>query len=125
MLTYAEYKEMGGNIDESNFNRHIARASATITRMTHGRILNESPVRDSVKYAAFDLVNAICVDAQAGADGREIAAMSNDGISVTFATGGQSGAISAAQRYAAIVRGYLESETDANGTMLLYAGVDA
>jgi hypothetical protein len=124
-LTFNEYMDMGGKVAESDFNRFMVRANATISRMTHGRVLNESPVRTSVKYAAYELVNAMYADAQMGADGREIASMSNDGMSVSFAVGGQSGASSAAQRYAFIVRSYLEYEVDANGTMLLYAGVDA
>jgi hypothetical protein len=124
-LTYDDYVGMGGNIDVLDFNRHMARANATITRMTHGRILNESPVRESVKYAAYDLVNAIYADAQAGANGREIASVSNDGVSISFVGENLSGAAAAAQRYAMIVRSYLEYESDANGTLLLYAGVDA
>jgi hypothetical protein len=124
-LTYDEYKVMGGGMDESSFNRCITRTNAIITRMTHGRILNESPVRESVKCAAFELVNAIHADAQIGAVGREIASMSNDGVSVGFVTGSQSCAAASAHRHAAIVREYLEFERDANGTLLLYVGVDA
>jgi hypothetical protein len=125
-LTYDEYLDMGGaEIEEEVFNRHIARANATITRMTHGRILNESPVRESVKCAAFELANAIHADSQVGAVGREIASMSNDGVGVSFVTGSQSGAAASAHRHAAIVREYLEFERDANGTLLLYVGVDA
>lgn len=43
-LTFEEYKGMGGTVDENAFRRSEMRASALITRMTHGRILNESPV---------------------------------------------------------------------------------
>lgn len=122
-LTYEEYMSMGGSItDEAAFNRCIIRASATISRMTHDRVADESPVRPAVQYAAFDLVNAIHADSQNGSDGREIASMSNDGVSVTFVP---SGTATAAQRHSTIVRSYLERETDRNGTLLLYAGVDA
>lgn len=119
-LTFEEYKGMGGTVDENAFKRGEMRASALITRMTHGRILNESPVRECVKYAAFDLVSAIVSDMQMGADGCDVASMSNDGVSITFAT-----ATSSARRYAQIVRSYLDCQLDANGTPLLYAGVDA
>ena len=124
-LTFFEYKSMGGAIaEESAFMRHNARAYAIITRMTHGRILNESPVRDAVKYATFDLINAINTDVLGGSDGREIASASNDGVSVSYVSGGSNAAAAIAQRYSAIVRQYLEYETDKNGTLLLYAGVD-
>ena len=119
-LAFDEYKGMGGTIDENAFKRCAMRAEALITRMTHGRIQNESPVRECVKYAAFDLVSAIASDMQMGADGRDVASMSNDGVSITFAT-----ADTAARRYAQIVRSYLDTQTDARGIPLLYAGVDA
>lgn len=122
-LTYDEYKGMGGSIaDESAFDRCMCRAAATITRMTHGRILNEFPARAAARYAAFDLVNTIHADAQNGAEGREIASMSNDGVTVSFVSDGTA---TAAQRHGSIVKQYLEWEFDANGTPLLYAGVDA
>jgi hypothetical protein len=128
-LTYDEYLDMGGReIEEEVFARHMARANATITRMTHGRILNESPVRDSAKYAAYDLVNAIQADESLGgvASGREIAAMSNDGVSVTFASGsGGNGVADCSVRYANIVREWLTFEVTDRGIPLLYAGVDA
>lgn len=125
-LTFYDYKNMGGTItDVLVFERYMSRASAFITRMTHGRVLNESPVRDAVKNAAFDLVSVIYADAQNGADGREIASMSNDGMSVSYVSGASNAAAATAQRYSGIVRQYLDWETDANGTPLLYAGVDA
>lgn len=125
-LTHYEYERMGGTItDALVFDRYMSRASAIITRMTHGRILNESPVRSAVKNAAFDLVSVIHADALNGADGREIAAMSNDGMSVTYVHNASNAAAATAQRHSSIVRGYLDWETDANGVPLLYAGVDA
>ena len=125
-LTFYEYGRMGGTItDTLVFERYLARAEAIINRMTHGRILNESPVRSSVKNAAFDLVSVVYADALNGADGREIASMSNDGMSVTYVQGASNPAAAMAQRYSGIVRQYLDWEVDANGTPLLYAGVDA
>ena len=125
-LSFYEYKNMGGTItDVLVFERYLSRTSAIITRMTHGRVLNESPVRPAVKNAAFDLINVIHADTQNGADGREIASMTNDGMSVSYIPGASNAAAATAQRYGSIVRQYLDWETDANGTPLLYAGVDA
>lgn len=122
-LTYGEYRNLGGTIaGEAAFERYALRADAVITRMTHGRVVDEKPVRNSIKYAAFDLINAIYNDEQNGVEGREVASMSNDGVSITFATGGS---VMSSQRHVCIVRQYLEWELDANGTPLLYAGVDA
>ena len=74
---------------------------------------------------AFALAEAIHADVRQGADGREIASVSNDGVSVAYVSGGLSGAAEQIQRYTSVARAYLEYETDANGVFLLYAGVDA
>jgi hypothetical protein len=126
-LTFYEYKNMGGTAitDVLVFERYLARASALINRMTHGRIIDESPVRSAVKNAVFDIISVIHTDTLNGADGREVASMSNDGMSVTYVPGASNSAAATAMRYATIVRQYLEWETDANGTPLLYMGVDA
>ena len=123
-LTLDYYYSMGGSegVDALRFPHMEAKARKTIDRITRGRVMNESPVRDAVKYAVFDLVRAMIADEAAGASpGREIASMSNDGVSVAFAS---SAASSVSARYASIAREWLAGETDACGVPLVYAGVD-
>lgn len=121
-LEHAAYLKMGGSIaDESVYQRYAARADSIIDRMTHGRIRDETPVRPCVQYAAFALVSSMRTEAE---DGREAVSMSNDGVSVSYASSGNT-SMDRARRYAAIVADYLQFETMADGTALLYAGVDA
>lgn len=125
-LTHEEWTRMGGEvIDALQYSRMEFKARKMIDRLTYGRVVNEEPVREAVKYCAFDLIRAMAADeATAGSSGREIASMSNDGVSVTYASGSNaSGSIST--RYAQIARGWLQGETTACGLPLLYAGVDA
>lgn len=124
-LTYKEYTGMGGGASESAFPRLEAKARAQLNRMTFGRIVGEEPVRENVKYCMFDLIGAMEADEGMGsiAAGREIASMSNDGVSVSFASSGSGSAKSGAARYAAIARSWLADETTACGLPLLYAGV--
>ena len=125
-LTHEEWTRMGGDaLDAHLFARMELKARKLIDRVTRGRIAHESPVREAVKYCAFDLIGAMVSDESTlGSSGREIASMSNDGVSVTYATAtGASGSVSA--RYAQIARAWLSDETTACGTPLLYAGVDA
>lgn len=124
-LTYDEYAGMGGGAPESAFPRLEARARAQLDRITFGRICGEDPVRENVKYCMFDLIGAIEAEDAMGslAAGREIASMSNDGVSVSFSSGGSGGARSAAARYTAIAHDWLATETTACGIPLLYAGV--
>ena len=121
-LDYAAYLTMNGSIeDEGIYQRYAARADSIIDRMTHGRIRDETPVRPCVQSAAFALISSMCAEAE---DGREAVSMSNDGVSVSYASSGNA-TLDRARRYAAIVSDYLQFETLADGTALLYAGVDA
>ena len=120
-LDYDDYEEMGGSVEEVSFERFELKARAIIDRLTFGRVRGEYPVRDAVKYACFDLIQAMHGDElTAGGAGLAISSMSNDGVSVTYA-----GAVSAGARYNGIVKSYLASETTACGVPLMYAGVDA
>ena len=121
-LTHDEFVEMGGSMDAAHFARYETKARNLINVITHDRLRNENPVRDVVRYCMFELISGMqSNEAVAGPSGREVASMSNDGVSVTFATGtAQSGVFGG---YSAIVRAWLLNETDANGTPLMYAGV--
>lgn len=116
--------ELGGDPDAvTAFNLYATKASQLITRLTHGRVKNEQPVRDAVKYAAYELINAMQADDSHG--GREVASVSNDGVSVTYTTAGSANAGGTDPRYLRIVRDWLSSEVSEKGIPLLYAGVDA
>ena len=118
-LTQRQFENMGGaEMDDVVYNRYAAHADAVIDRMTHGRIKSEETVRANVQYAAFVLITAMVSD---GANnGREITSVSNDGVSVSYASGT---AANPQQRYANIARTYLENE-EIDGVSILYAGVD-
>ena len=125
-LTYDEYMDMGGGAQESAFPRLEAKARARLDLITFGRLVYEKPVRESVRFCMFDMINAIEADESLGATaaGREIASMSNDGVSVAFVPGSSSGGAKAASsRYAAIAKAWLANEVTACGVPLLYAGV--
>lgn len=129
-LDQAEYLEMGGTIpedDELRYQRLESRASHAIDRATHGRIKGEKPVRNAVKFCVYEMIERYASDeAMAGMSGREIASMSNDGVSVSYVSGASaSGGSASALRDAESIRAWLMDEVDSNGTPLLYAGVDA
>ena len=119
-LTYEEYMGMGGGAQQSAFPRLEAKARAHLDRLTFERLKYAEVISDAVKFCMFDLINAVEADEANGAavSGREIATMSNDGVSVSFTTSGK-----AASRYTAIVRTWMAMETDAFGVPLMYPGV--
>ena len=109
----------------SAFARLEAKAEHIVHRATHGRIRDETPAREPVRMCAFELIEAMNAGEQAaGLSGREIAGMSNDGVSVTYAQGAGGAQAARQDRQAGILREWLLDETDAGGTPLLYAGVD-
>lgn len=121
-LTIDEFEAYGGDsgMEDETFARLELKARRLIDRMTHGRIKCESETRECVKMCAFELISLMrSEESESGVGGREIASMSNDGVSVSYRESS-----TAAQRAVQTVRTWLEGETDENGTLLLYAGVD-
>ena len=123
-LTHDEYTAMGGAAAPVKFERLETKSRHLIDQLTHGRIRNEDPVRRAVKMCMFELISCMAADeAITGAGGREVAAVSNDGVSVTYAGSSSEGA--AHRRHACIVRSWLDGERSESGVNLLYCGVDA
>ena len=124
-LSYEEYAEMGGGVDAAAFNRLAAKAEKTVDRATHGRLEGEVPIRDAVKNCVCELIEELRLEENARelTGGRELSAMSNDGLSLSFAAQGDAGGDSARQNR--ILRAWLGDELSSGGVNLLYAGTDA
>ena len=126
-ITINDYVDLSGCASEpDNFELLETRARQLIDRATHGRVRSESPVREPVKMAMSELISAIYADRLSDAEhgGREVSAVSNDGVSVSYVSGSQKDS-SRMTRYSAIIRMWLDPEVTASGVPLLYAGVDA
>lgn len=123
-LTYQEYAGMDGGVDAAAFARLDAKAEKLVDRATHGRLKGEEPVRDAVKNCVFELIGELCREEAAREmdGGRELASMSNDGLSVSFAA--QSAAGGASSHQMQILRQWLGDELSRDGVNLLYAGTD-
>lgn len=118
-LIYDEYIGMGGEASEASFSRLEHKARTMIDLMTYGRIASEDPARQTVKYACFELIQAMTREEEsAGIGAAEVSSVSNDGVSISY-TAGQN----VQSRCKQIIRSWLAGETTADGTPLLYAGV--
>lgn len=128
-LTYDEYEQMGGQLSEAAFSTLEFRASKALDALTHGRVMNEQPVRTAVKQAVYALIGTMHMDDENASayGGRDVQSMSNDGVSVTFASGAQGAEAVRAQnaRYAGLLKSYLAGEATEDGVSLIYAGVGA
>ena len=116
LISYDEYKENGGTLDETAFNRYGYEAERRLISETHGRI---NKVTEPI---AKCLVRLTEIFAQSDVADKKVTSWSNDGIS-------QSVKEVSTEEYASkantIIRDYLSEEVDENGTPLLYLGVDA
>ena len=103
-LTYDEYKEFGGTLNEAEFSRFCFRAEATLRTETFGRI---KVADEKVKRCIFDLID---VESKTG-DG--ITSVSNDGYSISYFSQGE-----ATQRESDIIYNYFVDDD------ILYPGED-
>ena len=119
-LTYEQYKEIGGALDLTAFNRFESRACGIIDNATHNRIEGMTEVPQRVKALCRDLVEYLA---------------RNDTTEVAVTSRSQSaGGVSESESYATktaddvygdiqnMVYDYLLNVTDDNGTPLLYRG---
>lgn len=86
-LTYLEYQEMGGTLDETAFDRFSFRAEGLINKYTYRRLIGEDDIPEAVKRCMFDLITIGNQQEQTLiATGGMIASRSNDGVSESYAS---------------------------------------
>ena len=119
-LTYDEYSNIGGICDLTAFNRNIDRACGVIDNATHNRIDGMAEVPQRAKALCRDLV--------------EYLARYSTSDMVVSSRSQSAGGVSESESYATktaddmygdiqnMVYDYLGTETDDNGTPLLYRG---
>lgn len=86
-LTYLEYQEMGGTLDETAFGRFSFRAEGLINKYTYRRLIGETDIPEAVKRCMFDLIY-VCEqqDETLGNASGMITSRSNDGVSESYAS---------------------------------------
>lgn len=123
-LTYPEYRTMGGQLSEADFKLYEFRARALINELTHQRIKDESPARESVKMSVFDLIGKMKGhDVSMSGESVSYASMSNDGVSISYVDRAKA-RVDANRELKQAVTLYLADEVDARGVPLLYGGVE-
>lgn len=119
-LTYTDYKEIGGTLEETAFNRNIDRACGVIDNATHNRIEYMAEVPQRAKALCRDLV--------------EYLTRYSTSDMVVSSRSQSAGGVSESESYVTktdvelqadidnMIVDYLMAETDDNGTPLLYRG---
>lgn len=132
-LSYVEYQDMGGTLDEAAFNDVGFEAQARIDWYTFGRLKTELNIPEEVKRCMFYLIrlindqrNVTGVGLEGGNNGTTVtvASQSNDGVSVSYAVLSASEASRLCERkLTQTVRMYLQGVKNSLGQELLYRGL--
>ena len=117
-LTYADYTGMGGTLTQTAFTNLEYEARKQIDKLTHERVVDESPVREAVKRLTFRVVEFLRTSNEAMTSG--VKSAGNGVASVTYFTPKEVRA-----QIAGFAADYLAGEVTDDGTLLMYAGVDA
>ena len=132
-LTYEEYKDMGGVLEESAFTDFAFEAESTINWYTFNRLTKETSFSDNVKRLMYRLIGLIQMNQKAQSLGQDtktgevtgaIASQSNDGFSTSYNVLSASEAVKVSKsEEKRLVQQYLGAEVNSLGHKLLYRGV--
>lgn len=132
-LTYDEYQNMGGTLDETTFNDLEFEARCKIDWWTFNRLKNEEVYPEEVQRCMYKLINliqqkqaaaALDGEGQSSSTAAGIASMSNDGVSISYNV--MSASEAAEQASAEIdtcIRQYLGDVRNSLGQKVLYRGL--
>lgn len=132
-LTYDEFKNYGGTLDEATFNDLCFEACSTIDWYTFNRLAKDTEIPEAVKRCTYKIINLVYLKSQALSVGQDssgntttnagVVSQSNDGFSVTFNTLNATEAMEASKtEIVQTIDKYLSFIENEAGKRLLYRG---
>ena len=115
-ITYSEYKEKGGKLDETAFFTYSYEAYKRISSETFNRIDTEAP-GEAVKMC---MVRVIDLLSDGEISSGRISSEAHDGHSTSYE---KTSLEEYEKKISSLINTYLTDETDSNGVPLLYRGV--
>lgn len=132
-LTYDEYQEYGGTLDETAFLQYEFEARALIDWWTFNRLQNEEQLPEAVSRCMYSLIHlaetknkALILDSQTddGTIQAGIASESNDGVSTAYNTLSAKDAMESVKQEAeTTIQFYLSGVRNSLGHKVLYRGI--
>ena len=131
-LTYEEYLNMGGTLDEAAFDNYLIDAEMLIDWYTFNRLEHETVIPEKVKKCVYKLISLEDMKSKAFVLGREVngegnasvASQSNDGVSISYNTISASQALDLLKSESEnIIKQYLNGVVNSLGRKLLYRGI--
>ncbi|MBP5782748.1 MAG: hypothetical protein J6W04_04330 [Bacteroidales bacterium] len=123
-LTYDEYLNYGGTLDETAFSRLGYMAKRKIDRKTFNRLVDATEIGEPVKRLMFELIGVINkTDTSNESYEPAIASEGNDGYSISYASASIMTPDSAEKKIDSLIEEYLQLEKAPNGQYLLSCGL--
>ena len=125
-LTYDEYMEIGGTLDETPFNILEFEAQKEIDKYTFGRLKDLNEQINEVKMCVYALMSILnTYSSMNNAQAKGLTSESIDGYSVSYGQASESIVKSKNENVKSIIKTYLSDCKLDNGTPYLYVGADA
>ena len=115
-LTYEEYKEYGGGLDETAFKVYSYEAEKKVDAETHGRFKTATE-KEPVKRCISRLVDIM---EKSDVTKNKVTSWNNDGVSKSIKEVSDE---EYSKKINDVIYDYLANEVDESGTPLLYLGV--
>jgi len=123
-LTYEEYRELGGTLEETPFNILELQARKNIDRYTFGRLQNLDKQINEVKVCMYELINNLASYEKYVETNKSISSESIDGYSVSYRGADENVSKANLNEIKGIIKTYLAECKLDDGTPYLYIGVD-
>lgn len=132
-LTYAEYQNMGGTLEEAAFNDFEFEAETIVDWYTFNRLHGETTYPGQLKRCMYSLIKLTAMKANLLGEGEAeeggtikgtVASQSNDGVSISYNTLSATDAFKLCNdEVGNTIKKYLQGVTNELGRKLLYRGL--
>jgi hypothetical protein len=122
-LTYDEYQELGGTLDEAPFNLLEFEAQKNIDKYTFGRLKNLNEQINEVKLCILKLIQLINTYSTYENQNKSISSENTDGYSVSYNQATENVSKAKINEIKDIIKTYLSECRLEDGTPYLYVGV--
>lgn len=125
-LTYDEYTDLGGKVDQAAYNRLETKARKTVDYYTSDRIRNDFETAEPESFTYYQSLKMLMVELIDTeiltdiANNKQVSSETNSGVSRSFVTYTD---IQFANMKYRLIRTYLTGEVSGKGVSLLYMGV--
>lgn len=122
-LTYNEYTELGGTLDETPFNILELEAQKNVDKYTTGKLINLDNQINEVKVCIFKLIGLLNTYNSYDNQNKSISSENTDGYSISYSQATENVSKAKINEIKGIIKTYLAECKLEDGTPYLYVGV--